>query len=564
MNFEERYRAISAQDARFDGMFFTAVKTTGIYCKPSCPARTPAMRNVEFFPSSAAAVEAGYRACKRCLPATVPGQPSWHLTSALANRALRLISDGVLTRHGVAGLAAQLGYSSRQLNRILHAELGASAQALDRVTRAQTARALLTSSTMPIADVAFASGFNSIRAFNEAILHIFSLTPSEVRASARNGRPHQSNDVRQPDSSTTETIEQGLRLSLRLPFRRPYDTGIFHYFGLRSVNSVEATRIGSTPEDTWYARSFRLPHGVAVVTIHAPLESNSLKQSSATLQADVVLTDLNDLPALLARLRRLFDLDADPQATDQALAAAFPGGALANSIEHHPGIRVPGAVDPTEILLRAMVGQQITVAAARTQLNALANLGEELPPALQVRASAAPKPSVGPAISNEHTPSVETKIRVEERVSDRDPGTKATPPSEVHRLFPRAAAIAEHGRAYLRGPARRTDAIIAVMSDIASGELSFGLADTTQSMEDKLTNYSGIGPWTARYCAFRLLGDADILLDSDVAVRKGLNRADLSPADTKALAPWRSYAMMHLWRLSSAPPTSPAPEHKKA
>ena len=222
MDFWQRYRAIDARDTRFDGQFYTAVRTTGIYCRPSCPARTPKAGNVTFYETSAAAHDAGYRACKRCLPEAVPGTPAWNIRSDIAGRAMRLINDGVINRDGVEGLASRLGYSSRQLNRILSHELGAGPLSLARASRAQTARTLLVSTSLKVADVAFAAGFSSVRQFNETIGEVFAMTPSALRATARHRAP----------AATTA-------LTLSLPYREPFDPGVFDFLAVRAIPGIE-------------------------------------------------------------------------------------------------------------------------------------------------------------------------------------------------------------------------------------------------------------------------------------------------------------------------------------
>src|SRR3954464_12838509 len=224
---ERCYRAVASRDARFDGQFITAVKTTGIYCRPSCPATTPKRANVEFLPTAGAAQQRGYRACRRCLPDAVPGSPEWNVRADLAARAMRLIGDGVVERTGVPGLAAALGYSERHLNRVLTAELGAGPLALARAHRAHTARLLIERSGLPLTGVAFAAGFSSVRQFNETIREVFATTPSQLRAFAASRRGRQS-DV------------TGTRLSLRLPFRPPFDaSGLLRFFADHAVPGVE-------------------------------------------------------------------------------------------------------------------------------------------------------------------------------------------------------------------------------------------------------------------------------------------------------------------------------------
>lgn len=324
---ERCYRVVTARDSRFDGQFIMAVRTTGIYCRPSCPASTPKEQNVRFFPTSAAAQANGFRACRRCLPDAVPGSPDWNVRADLAARAMRLISDGTVEREGVPGLARRLGYSERQLGRVLTAELGAGPLALARAHRAHSARLLIELSGLPLTDVAFAAGFSSVRQFNETIREVFATTPSQLRAFAASRR-------RQGDVS-------GTRLSLRLPFRPPFDAaGLLSYFAAHAVPGVE--KVTSTS----YARTLRLAHGTGLVRLTP--EPNHVR-------CELLLSDLRDLGSAVSRVRRLLDLDADPAAVTRVLAA---DPALAPVVAAVPGIRVPGAVDGDELVLRSLLGLQ--------------------------------------------------------------------------------------------------------------------------------------------------------------------------------------------------------------
>ncbi|MEV4057419.1 AlkA N-terminal domain-containing protein [Amycolatopsis sp. NPDC049688] len=322
---ERCYRVVTARDSRFDGQFIMAVRTTGIYCRPSCPASTPKVQNVRFFPTSAAAQANGFRACRRCLPDAVPGSPDWNVRADLAARAMRLISDGTVEREGVPGLARRLGYSERQLGRVLTAELGAGPLALARAHRAHSARLLIEMSGLPLTDVAFAAGFSSVRQFNETIREVFATTPSQLRAFAASRRGRQS-DV------------TGTRLSLRLPFRPPFDaSGLLRFFADNAIPDVEEVTSES------YARTLRLAHGTGVVR---------LTPSPDHVRCELMLTDLRDLGSAVSRVRRLLDLDADPVAVTRVL-----GGdpVLAPLVAAMPGVRVPGAVDGEEVLLRALL-----------------------------------------------------------------------------------------------------------------------------------------------------------------------------------------------------------------
>ena len=509
--FAERYRAMSSRDARFDGQFITGVHTTGIYCRPSCPAATPRPGNVSFYLTSAAAHEAGLHACKRCLPDAVPGSPDWNTRDDLAARAMRLIDDGTVERDGVPGLARRLGYTPRHLTRVLVAELGAGPLALARAHRAQTARLLLLGTALPISEVAFAAGFGSVRQFNDTIAAVYERTPGELRRSARAPR----------DPGVVAGPGTGIRLLL--PARAPFDgAGVLAFLGTRAIPGVELAGPGT------YARTLRLPHGSATVEL-----SLAGTADAPQLACTARLGSLDDLAPLVSRVRRLLDLDADAQAIDRALSA---DPFLAGAVRGAPGIRLPGSMDPEETLFRALFGQQVSVASARTALTRLCTeLGEPLP----LRFPAEPTPA-GQATTPAPAPGDE-------------------PAPGLERLFPTAERIAADGHTVLRGPARRIAAILGVAEALATGELALSTADSRESLTGKLTALPGIGPWTAGYVAMRVLGSPDILLTSDLALRQGAARLGL-PADPRALAahggswaPWRSYAGMHLWRAAGLP-----------
>ena len=479
-DFDERYRAISARDTRFDGQFVTAVRSTGIYCRPSCPARTPKPQNVTFYPTSAAAHEAGYRACKRCLPEAAPGSPAWDLRGDTAARAMRLISDGVVEREGVPGLAARLGYSGRHLTRLLTTELGAGPLALARAHRAHTARMLLVGTDMPVSDVAFSAGFASIRQCNDTIREVFGLTPGELRARRR-----------LPASAAPGAIE------LVLPYRGPLDaSGIFAWMAARAIPGVEETTASS------FSRHLRMAGGPAWFEVR--------QDEGERLHLRARVARLGDLAPLVSTVRRIFDLDADPLAIDEALAAHDE---IAPLVARTPGIRVPGSADPHEMLIRAMVGQQITVVAARTALTALTEaLGER---------------------------------------------------TENGLLFPTMTAIAAHGAEVLRGPAARIRAITGAAAALADGSLTLTVGDDGVDQRAALLAMPGIGPWTADYVRMRVLGDPDVLLPGDVALRAGATASGL-PGEPRALtawavraAPWRSYLSAHLWRAAPVRPAGP-------
>jgi len=353
-DFESRYRAVSSRDGRFDGWFIVAVTSTGIYCRPSCPAVTPKRENVRFYPTAGAAQYAGFRACKRCLPDAVPGSPEWDVRADVAGRAMRLISDGVVDREGVSGLARRLGYTRRHLHRLLLAELGAGPLALARTRRAHTARLLLEATDLPVWEVAFASGFSSIRQFNETVRSVFAATPGELRRAGRR-------------AGSSEGVGEG-EIHLRLPYREPFDAGdVLGFLGARAVPGIEAYDGGV------YRRTLRLPRGAGTVALSA---------GEGRVRCVLRLEDLRDLGAAVQRCRRLLDLDADPVAVAGALAL---DPTLAPLVARRPGLRVPGSVDGPELAARAVLGQQVSAGGARTLAGGLvASLGEALPEKLAV------------------------------------------------------------------------------------------------------------------------------------------------------------------------------------
>jgi AraC family transcriptional regulator, regulatory protein of adaptative response / DNA-3-methyladenine glycosylase II len=481
----ERYRVIASRDSRYDGQFVTAVHSTRIYCRPSCPARTPREAGVTFYATSAAAHLAGYRACKRCLPEATPGSPAWDLREDVAARAMRLVADGVVEHDGVPGLAARLGYSERQLGRILQDELGAGPKALSRAHRAQTARTLLTSSDLAMAEVAFAAGFTSVRQFNDTVREVFGTTPSELRARRR-----------------VAATDDG-RLHVQLPARAPFDAaGVFAWLAARAIPGTEVSGASA------YERVLRLPGGAAHVAITPSVADAAGRGTGLDLR--VRLTTLTDLPVLVARVRGLFDLDADPVAID-ALLGSIPE--LAASVAAVPGIRVPGAIDPEELVIRALVGQQVTVAAARTALAGIVD-------------------AIGEPVPDEIAPGM--------------------------RLFPTMAVLADRAHDVLRGPRSRIDTVQRVAAALADGSLVVDRSDTLDALRERLLAVRGIGPWTADYVAMRVRHHPDLLLPSDVAVRNGAQALGIPSAPrelslwSERAAPWRSSLTMHLWRAAAA------------
>jgi|HubBroStandDraft_6_1064221.scaffolds.fasta_scaffold04263_4 AraC family transcriptional regulator of adaptative response / DNA-3-methyladenine glycosylase II len=505
-DFEARYRVLGSRDHRFDGCFFVAVTSTGIYCRPSCPAIVPRRRNVRFYPTAAAAQSAGFRACLRCHPHASPGSPEWNRRGDLAARAMGLIADGLVDREGVRGLARRLAYSERHLTRQLTAELGAGPLALARAQRAQTARALIETTDLRLIDVAHAAGFASVRQFNDTVRAVYARTPTELRRRApalRNG-------------STPPADGGPLPLTVRLPYREPLDWGrLVGFLGARAVPGVEAV-VGDC-----YWRTLRLPHGHGVV---------ALAPAGGHLECRLRLADLRDLTAAVQRCRRLLDLDADPAAPAEHLAG---DPLLAPLVRAAPGLRLPGAVDGAELAVRAVLGQQVSVAAART---AAARLTLALGEPLDGVAWDPPAPSTAPS-----------------------------PPTLTH-LFPSPDALAAAPRDVLPGaPARRLATLQALARLLAEGDLTIDPGSDRAAVRARLLAVPGIGPWTADYCALRALADPDAFLPTDLGVRRALARLcaahpgrvplalrdGCSPREVARAAqrwrPWRGYALLHLW-----------------
>ena len=475
LDFERCYRAVDSRDGRFDGWFFTAVTSTGIYCRPSCPAVTPKPANVRFYPSAAAAQRAGFRACRRCRPDAAPGSPEWDVRADVVGRAMRLISDGVVDRDGVPGLASRLGYTERHLHRMLMAELGAGPLALARAQRAQTARILIETTDLGLAEIAFAAGFGSVRQFNDTIREVFASAPSALR------KPKRGAGLPGTTASAASGAPEPGAIHLRLAYRPPlHAESLVEFLAMRAVPGVEEA------DAITYRRALRLPHGSATV---------ELTPTPNYVAALLRLTDVRDLAPAVARCRRLLDLDADPVAVDAVLAE---DEALAAVVAKEPGVRVPRSVDSFEMAVRAIVGQQISVAAARKVLTKLVPAGETLFPG----------------------------------------------PEEVLALPDEAFKM----------PAARRATIRALAEAIASGTLDLDPGADREEAVRGLMAIPGVGSWTAGYVSMRGIGDPDSFLPTDLGVRRGAKALGL-PDDPKALdahaarwAPWRSYALIRLWR----------------
>lgn len=472
LDFERCYRVLCSRDARFDGWFVVAVSSTGIYCRPSCPAITPRRRNVRFLRSAAAAQRAGFRACKRCRPDASPGSPEWNHRADVVGRAMRMIADGVLDREGVEGLARRVGYSRRQLQRQLVAELGAGPLAIARAHRAQTARHLIESTALPLGQISYAAGFGSTRQFNDTIREVFACTPSELRTRHRGER-----------SSTPG------ELTLHLPARLPFaGDELLEFLGRRAVPGVEHY------DGEAFERALRLPHGSGIV---------ELRVAPKGLRLRLRLEDLRDLGPALQRCRRLADLDADPAGVAEVLG---DDPVLGAALSRRPGLRVAGAVDGGELAVRAVLGQQITVAAARTLAGRLAaEAGERV------------------ALNG-----------------DRE-----------WLQFPTPAAVIDAVE-HLGMPARRKETIRRLAEALASETLNLDEGCDPRAAVRTLDAIPGIGPWTTGYIGMRALADPDAYPVRDAGVRNALQRRGLSAREDETVLserwrPWRAYAVAHLW-----------------
>jgi AraC family transcriptional regulator of adaptative response / DNA-3-methyladenine glycosylase II len=489
-DFDRCYQAAQSRDPRFDGWFFTAVTSTNIYCRPSCPAMTPKRENVRFFPSAAAAQQAGFRACKRCRPDAAPGSPEWDGRADVVARAMRLISDGVVDREGVPGLAGRLGYSVRQLQRMLLAEVGAGPIAIARAQRAQTARVLIETTTLTMAEVAFAAGFSSVRQFNDTIRAVFATAPTELRR-----RANRAGGSRRGATGEFHTGESASgTLLLRLPFRRPLcPDNLFGHLAATAVPGVEEV-VGDT-----YRRTLRLARGPGIV---------ELTPTADHVACRMTLADLRDLTTAIARCRWLLDLDADPLAVDELLAS---DPALASTVLASAGRRVPRCVDGGEMAVRAVLGQQVSTAAARTHAARLvAQCGERL----------------------------------------------VEPRGGLTHLFPSPEALAN---AEVAMPAARRRSLAALVEALATRTLTLDPGCDREKEISTLSALQGFGPWTVQTIAMRALGDPDAFPATDLGVRRAAEALKLLAAPVALTAyaerwrPWRAYAVQYLWALTPHP-----------
>ena len=489
------YRAISTRDARFDGRLFVGVKTTGIYCRPICPARIPKFENVSFYPSAAAAQEAGFRPCLRCRPETSPDLAFWRGTSNTVSRALALIEAGGLDEADVEGLANRLGVGARQLRRLFRQHVGASPIAVAQTRRVLLAKQLIHETTLPMAQVALAAGFNSVRRFNEAFLQLFGRAPATLRRIRDRTR-------REPGA-----------LSVRLAYRPPYDwDAMLSFLAARAIPGAE------TVAGDVYRRTIAIGEHSGVISV-APTDKN---------RVDVAIRfpDIAALPQIIARVRRVFDLAADP---DQIGAHLSLDPMLAPLVALRPGLRVPGAWDGFELALRAIFGQQITVPAATRLLGKLVQAhGARLP-----------------AAAGEH--------------------------EGLSHLFPSPGRVANADVAALGMPNARALAVTSLARAIAADPSLFSRGAGLDEAIAKLRSLPGIGEWTAQYIAMRELREPDAFPAADIGLMRAMAGTDgVRPSPSGLLAraeawrPWRAYATLHLWAAAAASPAAAKKPEREA
>ena len=472
-DFEARYLAVKSRDPRFDGRLFVAVTSTRIYCRPVCPAMMPRRRNVRFYRYAAVAELAGFRPCRRCRP---EASPDSDIRADLVGRGLRLIADGVADRHGSAELSDRLGVSTRHLQRTFKHEIGATPGVIARSRRAKLARQLLAETDVPITEVAFAAGFSSIRAFNETMQRLYKVTPSELRrgGAASSGR-----------------------LSLLLAYRPPLQTAaLLRFLAARAIPGVEEVRGDS------YRRSIRFGSGHAVLDVRA----GQGDYFTLTIESDRV----GQLAHVVQQTRRLLDLDADPEIIDKNLSKSEM---LDTLVERQPGLRLPGCFDTFELGVRAILGQQVSVAAATTTAGRLVD-------------------SLGTPISK--------------------------PSGTITALFPTASQVADADLSRLGVPGARKRTIHMFAAAVSEGTVILDGSIEPDEARKQLLALPGVGPWTAEYIAMRALRDPDAFPSTDLGVRHALEHLGADDRSPRELAeqwrPWRGYAAMHLWESLSTRP----------
>ncbi len=473
---ETCYKAVLARDKRYDGSFFTAVLTTGIFCRPICPANTPKQKNCRFMPSAAAAQAAGFRPCLRCRPELSPNFPGWHGTSATVTKALKYISDGFLNSNDVPGLAEKLGLGERHFRRLFQKHMGTSPTNVAMSRRLLMAKQLLCESRLPVTQIAHAAGFQSVRRFNDALKRNFKLSPSDIRK--RNG----------------STAGNSAELTLKLGYSPPYNwENIINYLRPRAIPGVE------TICDNSYSRTFQLQDRIGSFTV-APLTKVNM------LSVTIRNCEVTSIPLILSRVRSIFDLDTNINVINHHLSD-FPD--LAGRILNNPGIRVIGAWDPFELTIRAILGQQVTVAAATTLS--------------------------GRIVARHGIPCV-------------------TPCATLSHIFPTPEILAKADLSGLGITGNRIKAIQNLAQVLTDDPDFFNRSTDLSDIIDNLCKLPGIGAWTANYVAMRALGEVDAFPSADLILQKRMQENDMPRPTAKELEkisqnwrPWRAYAAMYLW-----------------
>jgi AraC family transcriptional regulator of adaptative response / DNA-3-methyladenine glycosylase II len=474
------YRALQSRDARFDGRIFVGVSSTGIYCRPICPARTPKFEYCSFFGSAAAAQEAGFRPCLRCRPEIAPECASWRGTSNSVSRALALIAEGALDggENTVEKLASRVGMGERQLRHLFMQHLGASPVTVAQTRRVLFAKRLIHDTTMPMAEIAVAAGFGSLRRFNETFLHLFRRPPRELRR-----------------RSATKGRDEGVVFRLR--YRPPYDwDNMLAFLEARAIAGVEVV------EDGRYLRTIEIDGQLGSIAVsHLPAQQS--------LEVSILFPSVRALPSIVERVRRLFDLGADIETIEQHLRT---DRALAKLIAQHPGLRAPGGWEGLEVAIRAVLGQQISVSAARQLAGRLVALhGRRLPSSFRIHPS-------------------------------------------LMRAFPDPSRLASASSMGLAIPGSRLLTLKAVAEAAAANCDFFHAAEAIEQAVARLREIRGIGEWTAQYISLRAMRESDAFPATDIGLLRGATLIDgltATPTDLLKRAelwrPWRAYAAQHLW-----------------
>jgi AraC family transcriptional regulator of adaptative response / DNA-3-methyladenine glycosylase II len=466
------YEAMLSRDPRFDGVFFAGVTSTGIYCRPICPAPKPRQENVDFYATSAGAEENGFRPCKRCRPDAAPGTPVWAGPSATVSQALQFINNGYLDEHNVEQLGALLGLGGRQLRRLFKTHLGAPPIAVALTRRLDFARKLIDETGLSMTDIAFSSGFESIRRFNDAVKKRFGESPSDLRKAIK---------------TTKQGNGQPAGLRLHLPYRPPLAWAeLSGYLAGRRIQGVEVI------DETGYSRSFAIGKHQGVLRVTA-------SDSTPELVLEIHMEETAHLMAIVRRVRRMFDLEADPM----FITGHFQNDPLLSTVVRaFPGLRVPGGFDNFELAIRTIIGQQVSIAAANTIMaRLLERCGTVLPDSFDVNGG-------------------------------------------ITHLFPTPEILASADLSGLGIPGKRIETIGLLSRKVAEGEIDVEGGSGIETLKGALLEIPGIGKWTTEYLGMRAFRQPDAFPASDLALKRQLENGE--PPDS--WRPWRSYAAIYLWK----------------